>query len=108
MIQSLPASEDRLLEIKQHQEADGVCQQIRKFCRSGWPDKQSLSPDVKPYFPVAAELSVESGLILRGGRIVIPLPLRKALLDKIHSGHQGITKCRETDSLSGGWESLSS
>ena len=45
VIQSLTASEERLQDIKQHQGADGVCQQ---FCRSGWPEKNSLSPEVKP------------------------------------------------------------
>ena len=95
VIQNLPASEKRLQEIKQRQEADGACRQIAEFCQSGWPEKNSLSPEVKPYFPVSAELTVENGLLLRGSRIVIPPPLRKTLLDRIHSSHQGITKCRE-------------
>ena len=107
VMQSLPASEERLQEIKQHQEADGVCQQIIEICQSGWPKKSSLLPEVKPYFPVSGELTVENSLLLRGGRIIIPPSLRKTLLDKIHSGHQGITKCREMARQSIWWPGIS-
>ena len=47
------------------------------------------------------------GLLLRGGRIVILPPLREKLLDRIHSGHQGITKCRELARQSVWWPGLS-
>ena len=102
-MQHIPATEQRLQEIKQCQETDRVCQQLMEFCQSGWPEKSALSPEVKPYFPVSAQLSVENGLLLRGCRIIIPPPLRKKLLNKIHSGHQGITKCREMARQSVWW-----
>ena len=107
VIDSLSAPEARLQEIKQHQEADEACQQIVQFCQSGWPVKSSLSPEVKPYFPLSAELSVENNLLLRGGRIVIPPPLRKTYLDKIHGSHLGITKCRERARQSVWWPGIS-
>lgn len=93
VLQHLPASEQRLEEIKKRQGEDEDYQQLTLFCQSGWPDKHRLTATMKPYFSVAAELSVENGLLLRGNRIVIP-PLRKELLGRIHDGHQGITKCR--------------
>ena len=94
VIQSLPAT-DQCLEIKQHQRDDEVCQQIATFCESGWPDKHSATASVYPYLPMSAEFSVENGLLMRGNRIVIPPTLRRELLSRIHTGHQGITKCRE-------------
>ena len=30
---------------------------------------------------------------MRGARIIIPPSLRQDVLEKLHSGHQGITKC---------------
>ena len=66
-----------------------------------------LPSEVKPYHTVSAELTVQHGLLLRGSRIVIPPPLRKKLLDKIHSGHQGITKSRELARQSIWWPGLS-
>jgi hypothetical protein len=84
VMEHLPATQQRLQEIRRCQESDEVCQQITEFCQSGWPEKNSLSAAVKPYFPVSAELTVHNGLLLRGGRIVIPPPLRKELLNRIH------------------------
>ena len=107
VLQQLPATEQRLEQIRQHQRNDKVCQQITEFWQSGWPDKKSLSVTVQPYFPMAAEFSVEGGLLMRGSRIVIPPALRKELLDKIHEGHQGITKCRERARQSVWWPGLS-
>lgn len=107
VIDSLSAPEARLQEIKQHQEADEACQQIVQFCQSGWPAKSSLSSEVKPYFPLSAELSVEDNLLLRGGRIVIPPSLRKTYLDRIHNSHLGISKCRERARQSVWWPGIS-
>ncbi len=36
--------------------------------------------------------SVEDGLLLRGCRIAIPALLRKEIIDKIHTSHQGVTE----------------
>ena len=103
----LPALEQRLAEIRECQKSDQVCQHIVQFCQSGWPEKNALPAEVKPYYTVAAELTVHEDLLLRGSRIVIPPPLRKTLQSKIHCGHQGITKCRELARQSIWWPGLS-
>ena len=36
---------------------------------------------------------IEDGLILKGDRIIIPEPLRGWVLEVLHTGHQGETKC---------------
>ena len=95
VVQNLPASTHQLERIRQHQEEDEVCQQVAAYCQSGWPSKQAMTGAVRLYDPVATELSVEKGLLMRGSRSVLPAALRLEMLDKLHTGHQGITKCRE-------------
>ena len=107
VVQSLPASEKQLERIKQHQQEDEVCQQVVSHCQSGWPLRQELMGPVRCYYPVATELSIADGLLMRGNRIVIPAALRLEMLDRIHTGHQGISKCRERARQSIWWPGLS-
>ena len=107
VVQSLPATERQIERIRQHQEEDEVCKQVAAYCQSGWPSRQALAGTVKPYYPVAAELSVENGLLMRGNRVVIPSALRLEMLDRLHTGHQEITKCRERARQSMWWPRLS-
>lgn len=107
VIQSLPASDAQLERIKQEQEQDDVCKQIRVYCRDGWPAKHELTGAIRPYYPVLTEITVANGLLLRGSRLIIPASMRLEILDKIHTGHQGITKCRERARQSIWWPGLS-
>ena len=91
----IPATETRITQIRHHQEQDRVCRQLVRFCLTQWPEKHTLEEEVRPYYKVAQEMSVEDGLLLRGNRIVIPKSLRDDILQKIHSGHLGIAKFRE-------------
>ena len=94
IISSLPATEERLEQIWREQQQDTVCQRLTQYCQQGWPSRDKLPGAYKPYLTVAAELSIKDGLLMRGMRIVIPMVLQKEILDRLHTGHQGITKCR--------------
>ena len=103
VIEGMPATPRRLQEIHQAQEEDSIFQQLMLFCREGWPHHSKLKGNFKLYKPVADELSVQSGLLLRGSRIVIPTALQKEILVKFHTGHLGITKCQERVKQSVWW-----
>lgn len=108
VIDGLPATQGRLVEIKTKQQEDQVCRQVMQYCLDGWPaDKNKVDPDVRPYYQVRDDLSVQEGLIMFGTRLVIPAVLRKDILCKIHDGHQGIVKCRALARSSVWWPGLS-
>ena len=108
VMQSLPATEKRMKQIKESQQRDETCQLVSTYCLTSWPDKKSAPFTVLPYLPLAAEFSIADGILMRGSRIVIPKPLQKEILERIHtSGHQGITKCRERAQQSVWWPGLS-
>lgn len=51
--------------------------------------------DLRPYFHIQHELSVEAPLILRGPRVLVPLSLRNTLAHLAHEGHQGIVRTKQ-------------
>ena len=108
IVNSLPASEKRVEEIKLAQEQDEACREMKQYCLQGWPNKGGVSLVVRPYYAVAAEISISEGLLLRGSRIIIPSSLRKKILQRLHTGHQGISKCRDRAKQSVWWPGLSS
>ena len=95
VLDSLPVSDIKLLQIKEAQDEDTICKEIKDYCLEGWPNKFNLHDALKPYWSDRGELSVVQGVLLKSSRIVIPSSLRLEVLDKLHEAHQGITKCRE-------------
>lgn len=106
VVRNIPTSELKMLEIKQAQQKDEVCQKVIQYCQEGWPDKSLVKGGLKQFFHVASELSVEDGLLLRGNRIVIQMALRAPVLNRLHEGHLGINKCRDRARESVWWPGL--
>jgi hypothetical protein len=64
--------------------------------RVGWPQSKKDLPDhLKEYWNHKLELSETQGISLKDQRILIPLVLRRKILDKLHQGHQGIEKTKQ-------------
>ena len=89
----LPASETHLNTYRQGQADDATVSKIITYCQSGWPQKNQISEDLRPYWAIRGELSLYDNLLLYGSRIVIPPMLHNETLAKIHQGHQGIQRC---------------
>ena len=107
VMQSFPATDQRLEQIKTLQKEDSTCREVVQYCQTGWPKASKITPELVPFYHVASELNVQEGILLRGARIIIPVPLRQEMLNCIHSGHQGIVKCRERARQSMWWPGLS-
>ena len=107
VLKELPVTEDRLNEFRLRQKQDEVCNQVMKYCIHGWPDKNNINDAIKPYWQHISDLTVQEELLLHGKRLVVPLSMRLDILDKIHTGHLGITKCRERASTSVWWPGMS-
>ena len=107
VMQGLPATDSRIEEIRQHQLEDETCQEISKYVREGWPEKENLKGMVRHYWPYRAQLTLVNNLLLYESRIVIPSALRQDVLEKLHEGHQGIVKCRRRAVQSVWWPGVS-
>ena len=107
VISCLPASDVRLEQIRSHQKEDETCRLLMSYCQDGWPDRNKLHGTINQYWPFRSELTMVDGLLLRGSRIIIPSSLRLEILDSLHEGHQGISKCRSRAQQSVWWPGLS-
>lgn len=107
-IAHLPASNERLDEYRKAQAADPICTQVISYCKNGWPKENKITPEVKPYWKARGDLTVyEKTLLLYDKRIVVPESLRRQTLEKIHTGHQGIQRCRLRAKSSVWWPGIS-
>ena len=62
---------------------------------------------MKAYYPYKASLTADDGIIMYGSRILIPSSLRMEMLERLHTGHQRITKCKRLAQQSTWWPGMS-
>lgn len=102
----LPATALRLQEIQEAQKVDDECSRVRVYCLQGWPAYMPHQPLLRPYWESRGHLSVVDDLLMYDDRLVIPRGMRLQILDYIHTGHLGITKCRSRARTSVWWPGL--
>ncbi|KAJ7996477.1 hypothetical protein DPEC_G00237470 [Dallia pectoralis] len=108
VISNIPVSGDYLSSLREHLKADSTCSALMEYCTDGWPDKSQLQGALRHYRPDRAVLTVHDGLLLRGTRLVIPFSLQGDVLQRLHEGHLGVTKCRGRAKQTVWWPGLSS
>ena len=90
----IPVTERRLLELRSATKEDRSMQQLEQVIVEGWPEEKiHLDPEVRPYFSMRDEMTVQDGLIFRGNRVVVLMTQRAVLKEKLHSKHLGIEGC---------------
>ena len=103
-----PFSDKKLESIRKATENDSEIQIVMRYTLEGWPRHcDNVLPEARTYHHVRDELSVADGLLLRDARKVIPRESRAEIMDRIHDGHQGVTKCRERARQGLWWPGLS-
>ena len=103
-----PVSGGKLRQLKEETQQDVSLRTAINYTVMGWPTyKQDVMLAARDLFDFRNELSLYGGLLLRGDKIFIPYSMRKEILDRIHDGHLGITKCRERANQGVWWPKLS-
>ena len=74
---------------------DAVLKQICSYVERGWPQDRARIPEhCVTFYEKRESLSFEEGILLWGGRIVVPEVFRKKVLQTLHEGHPGIWAMR--------------
>ena len=74
---------------------DPTYQELLNLIENGFPDQKYQLPEyLREYWNIRNELYTCQGLIYSEGRILIPLSLRRQMLDELHVGHHGANSMR--------------
>lgn len=87
-LESLPVT---VAKLQTHTCTDSVLSKVCKFTVKGWPETADTA--LNPYYH-RKELTVESGCLLWGRRVVVPLKLRPRLVKELHHDHLGVWKMK--------------
>ena len=72
---------------------DPVLSKVLEYCMSGWPSTSSEG-EMECYHRRREELSVESGILLWGRRVVVPKKERSKILEELHACHPGMCRMK--------------
>ena len=82
-------------EVLRETSKDKELQSLKHYISTGWPAKRSQIPVfLHPYWNYRDELMIESGILMKNSKVLIPETLKQKYLIQIHQGHQGIEACR--------------
>ena len=81
-------------EVRRETERDATLVRVKEFILEGWPDELTADEAFQPYKKRSDELTIEEGVILWGGRVVVPPKLRSQVLKELHMGHVGMRRMK--------------
>lgn len=80
-------------QIQKWTNKDKVLSEVLRCVLHGWPS-ECCREELKPYFNRQHEISSHDGILLWGGRVIIPEAAREVMLTELHEGHPGITRMK--------------
>lgn len=94
-IHTIQVSNKQLERVRDATTSDAQLSTLREQVTVGWPESVTTVPkSIRQYWSVKDCISVEDGVLFLGNRLIIPETMQKEYLDRIHSGHLGVTKCQ--------------
>ena len=81
-------------EVKKETEKDPVMLRVREFTIEGWPDELTANENVIPFKKIQKKTTMEDGVLLWGGRAIVPEKLRERVLEELNEGHVGMKRMK--------------
>ena len=93
-IQPQDSFSNKLDQLRKSTAQDNQLTRLSCYINTGFPcDKKNLPTDLHEFWNHREALSIKSGLITCGNRIIVPREMRPEMLQYIHEGHQGKERC---------------
>ena len=94
-VKSKPFWSSTLFELASISKNDDELCLIKHYVTHEWPENSKCDPIAKPYWNIRYDLSISRNILLYRDALVVPKAMRAHILDRIHDGHLGQTKCQE-------------
>ena len=95
LISNLPISQPKLEEFKTATKEDQVLQSLKDTVLNGWPQTRNEVPnEIRPYWDFREEVHTSDDLLFKGEKLIVPKSMQREMMEKIHSSHLGINKCK--------------
>ena len=86
---------DRIEKLRHDTLSDPTLQHLQETIISGWPERMNELPtDLRCYWGIRDELSIQNGILLKGQQILIPKTQQQRILKQLHTAHLGKEKTR--------------
>lgn len=104
---SINVSDERKQELQKETDDDPILKEIKSYCKIGWPNHKSKCPPEQRYFHrLKDDIFIEDDLLFYNNRLIIPNKMRKAILEKLHEPHFGVTKTQQRARNSVYWPNI--
>lgn len=78
-------------KIRQETLGDPMMQKLKRVILDGWPESiQEMEDPLKCFWNYRELLTVQDEFLFKGDRFIIPVSLRKEVLNRLHTSHGGI------------------
>jgi hypothetical protein len=86
----------RMEDLRKYTMDDEEYQQLRRIILEGFPKHRGELPESsRRYWSVRQHLSIDDDLIVCGCRLLIPMAMRREVLQKLHESHQGSVRTKQ-------------
>ena len=93
-VESQDSFSNKLDRLRKSTVQDNQLTRLSHYINTGLPcDKKNLLTDLHKFWNQQEALSIKSGLITCGNRIIVPKQMRPEMLQYIHKGHHGKERC---------------
>ncbi len=94
-IYAVSFSSEKAIQLQDETNKDPEFHALKFVVLNGWPDSAKQLPRIiRHFWSCKDELVIDDGILLKGDRVMIPKSMRQEVLEKLHIGHQGTTKCQ--------------
>ena len=93
-VSSPPQPENlHLQELRKYADEDQEYQDLKQLITTGFPNqKSSLPASQKKFWGVKDHLTIDDNLVVYRCRLFIPANFRATMLNRLHEGHQGVSR----------------